>query len=125
MRLETAGDIRRVLDADEPAKAERRLREVVTCYKKTAWQFAAWLDEHVHEPLAVLRIPAAHRRRLRTTNGLERLNKEIRSRTPIATLFPKEASLLRVARLRRPFVDQRRLANRKCLPEDGSQMSHL
>jgi transposase-like protein len=40
---------------------------------------------------------AAHWRRLRTTNGLERLNKEIERRTRVATLFPNEASLLRLA----------------------------
>ncbi len=36
-------------------------------------------------------------RRLRMTNGLERLNKEIKRRTRVATLFPNEASLLRLA----------------------------
>ena len=97
MRPEIASDIRRVFDADEPAEAERRLREVVTRYKKTAPQLAAWLEENVPEALTVLRIPAAHRRRLRTTNGLERLNKEIKRRTRVATLFPNEASLLRLA----------------------------
>jgi transposase-like protein len=40
---------------------------------------------------------AAYQRRLRTTNGLERLNKEIKRRTRVATLFPNEASLLRLA----------------------------
>ena len=35
-------------------------------------------------------------RRLRTTNGVERLNKEIKRRTRVATLFPNEASLLRL-----------------------------
>ena len=35
-------------------------------------------------------------RRLRTTNGVERLNKEIKRRTRVATLFPIEASLLRL-----------------------------
>jgi protein gp37 len=89
--------IRRVFDADEPAEAERRLREVVTRYKKAAPQLAAWLEENVPEALTVLRIPAAHRRRLRTTNGLERLNKEIKRRTRVATLFPNEPSLLRLA----------------------------
>ena len=97
MRPEIAGDIRRVFDADEPAEAERRLREVVTRYKKTAPQLAAWLEENVPEALTVLSIPASHRRRLRTTNGLERLNKEIKRRTRVATLFPNEASLLRLA----------------------------
>lgn len=40
--------------------------------------------------------PPQHRRRLRTTNGLERLNKEILRRTRVATLFPNEASLERL-----------------------------
>ena len=39
---------------------------------------------------------SAHRRRLRTSNMLERLNKEIHRRTRVATLFPNEASLLRL-----------------------------
>ena len=41
--------------------------------------------------------PAEAERRLRTTNGLERLNSEIKRRTRVATLFPNEASLLRLA----------------------------
>lgn len=41
-------------------------------------------------------MPAAHRKRLRTTNSLERLNKDIQPRTRVATLFPSEAYLLRL-----------------------------
>jgi len=37
-----------------------------------------------------------HRRQLRTTNMLERVNKEVKRRTRVATLFPNEASLLRL-----------------------------
>jgi transposase-like protein len=55
------------------------------------------LEENVSEALTVLRVPAAHRRRLRTTNGLERLKQEIKRRTRVATLFQNEASLLRLA----------------------------
>jgi len=97
MRSEIARDLRRVFDADEPAEAERRLKDIVARYQKTAPQLAAWLEQAVPEALAVLNIPASHRRRLRTTNGLERLNKEIKRRTRVATLFPNEASLLRLA----------------------------
>ena len=71
-------DLRRVFDADETVEAERRLKDVVARYQKTAPQLAAWLEQSAPEPLTVLRIPAAHRRRMRTTNGLERLNKEIK-----------------------------------------------
>ena len=41
-------------------------------------------------------LPASHRRRLRTTNLVERLNQEIRRRTRVARLFPNEASCLRL-----------------------------
>ena len=97
MRPEVARDLRRVFDADEPAEAERRLKDVVNRYQKTAPQLAAWLEHAIPEALTVLTIPAAHRRRLRTTNSLERLNREIKRRTRVATLFPNEASLLRLA----------------------------
>ena len=60
-------------------------------------QLAAWIEENVPEALTVLSIPASHRQRLRTTNGLERLNKEIKLRTRVATLFQNEVSLLRFA----------------------------
>jgi transposase-like protein len=40
--------------------------------------------------------PEPHRRRLRATNALERLNRELHRRTRVATLFPNEASLLRL-----------------------------
>jgi putative transposase len=48
------------------------------------------------EDLAVINLPASHRRRLRTTNLVERLNEEIRRRTRMARLFPNEASCLRL-----------------------------
>ena len=55
-----------------------------------------WLEENVPESLTVFRLPAAHRQRLRTTNMLERLNRELKRRTRVATLFPNDASLLRL-----------------------------
>jgi len=53
-----------------------------------------WVDEP--EKITVFDLPEHHRRRLRTTNVLERLNREIKRRTAVATLFPNEASLLRL-----------------------------
>ncbi|GDX96792.1 hypothetical protein LBMAG47_24570 [Planctomycetia bacterium] len=67
------------------------------CLSFFSSSLAAWLEENVPEVLTGLRVPATHRRRLRTTNGLERLNKEIKRRTRVATLFPNEAPLLRLA----------------------------
>ena len=48
------------------------------------------------EGLAVMPEAPRVRRRLRTSNVLERLSKEVKRRTRVATLFPNEASLLRL-----------------------------
>jgi transposase-like protein len=96
-RKEAAADIRTILDAPDRHEAQRRKEQVVQKYLKTAPKLADWLDANVMESLSVFDLPVAHRKRLRTSNLLERINKEIKRRTRVATLFPNEASLLRLA----------------------------
>lgn len=96
MRSEVTADLRNIWNAPDRPAAERLLAEMVQKYQKTAPKLATWLEENVPEGLTVFTLPPAHRRRLRTTNLLERLNKEIKRRTRVATLFPNEASLLRL-----------------------------
>ena len=48
------------------------------------------------EGLTVFELPQKHRKKLRTSNALERLHEEIKRRTRVARLFPNEASLLRL-----------------------------
>lgn len=96
MRAEVARDLRAVLDAGDRTEAQRQLGLVIHKYADTAPKLAAWLEANVPEALTVLELPAAHRRKLRTTNMLERINKEIKRRTRVATLFPNEHSALRL-----------------------------
>lgn len=96
MRGEVAADLRAIFDAPDRAEAERRLELVIRKYGKTAPKLASWLAANVPDALTVFILPPAHRRRLRTSNLLERLNKEIKRRTRVATLFPNEAALLRL-----------------------------
>jgi len=97
MRLDVAADLRAVFNAPDRKEADRQLDLAVDTYEKSAPKLAEWMRDNVPEGLAVFELPAAHRRKLRTTNQLERLNKEIKRRTRVATLFPNEASLLRLA----------------------------
>ncbi len=97
MKSEVAQGLRRVFNAEDRAEADRRLAELVDLHRDTAPRLAAWLEENTPEALTIFAFPAANRKRLRTTNGQERLNKEIKRRTRVATLFPNEASLLRLA----------------------------
>ena len=57
---------------------------------------AAALEEDLEPCLACLAFPLAHQPRLRTTNGLERLNQEIKRRTRVVRIFPNRAACLRL-----------------------------
>jgi transposase-like protein len=60
-------------------------------------ELATWLEETIEEALAVFALPPAHRRRLRTTNGLERYQQEGRRRSRVVRIFPNRASCLRLS----------------------------
>jgi putative transposase len=96
MREEVARDIRAAFDAPDRAEADRRVRLAVDKYRESAPALSAWIESNIPEGLTVFTLPPSHRRKLRTSNLLECLNKEIRRRTRVATLFPNEASLLRL-----------------------------
>ena len=51
---------------------------------------------HTPEILAVYTLPAGHRKRLRSTNVLERYNQELKRRTRVVRIFPNGASCLRL-----------------------------
>lgn len=93
---EVADDLKTVFDAADAEAAQAQLDRVVRKYQKPAPKLATWMEENIPEGFAVLRLPASHRRRLRTTNAIERLNKELKRRTRVASVFPNEASLLRL-----------------------------
>ena len=96
MKREVLDDLKSVLDSADEHIAAEQLRRVVHKYEKSAPKLAEWMDANVPESFAVFRLPPSHRQRLRTTNMEERLNRELKRRTRVATLFPNEASLLRL-----------------------------
>lgn len=96
MKKEVAAALRAVFTASSLHEAKRLLGEMVERYRGIAPKLAVWLEENAAEGLMVYVFPAAHWRLLRTTNGLERVNQEIRRRTRVARLFPNEASCLRL-----------------------------
>lgn len=93
---EVAADIRAIFNAPNRAEAERLLKITVKKYEPGAAKLATWMEENIPQGLTVFDFPAEHRRRLRTTNGVERLNKEIRRRTRVASIFPNEDACLRL-----------------------------
>jgi transposase-like protein len=80
-RAAVATAIRSVFDSPDRASADCRLKEIVTRYAPSAPKLATWMEENLPQGLTVLSLPQAHQKRLRTTNGLERVNQELKRRT--------------------------------------------
>jgi putative transposase len=97
MRKQVAADIRDIFNSPDRVQAQSRLDACVSKYAESAPKLSQWLEQNIPDGLTVFVLPAEHRRRMRTTNMLERLNEEIKRRTRVAGLFPNEASLLRLA----------------------------
>ena len=96
LRKQIAQDLRNVFNAKDLTDANEELKRFVELYQDSAPKIATWAENNIPEGLAVFLLPEEHRKRMRTTNMLERQNKEIKRRTRVATLFPNEASLLRL-----------------------------
>ena len=96
LRPQLAADLRAVFNSSSRTEADAKLRSLAQQHQNSAPHLAAWLEANVPEALTVFLLPPEHRLRLRTSNLLENLNKQIRRRTRVASLFPNTNSLLRL-----------------------------
>ena len=95
-RTPVARQIRGIFNASDAIEAQRLLNAALKGWQLSHPQLAARAEKNLSEGFAVFDLPEAHRVRMRTTNGLERLNKELKRRTRVATLSPNSASCLRL-----------------------------
>ena len=95
MQAEVAADIRAVFNAPGRQQAEQYLSQIVSKYAKVASELADWMETAIPEGLTVFDFPETHRRRIRTSNMLERVNQEIKRRTRVVRIFPNQSSCLR------------------------------
>ena len=95
-RKELAGDLREIFAAPDIESAMRIAGRASERWQSKYPKAAQLIEEHIEQCLAVLAFPASHRQRLRTTNGLERLNEEIKRRTRVIRIFPNRESCLRL-----------------------------
>ena len=96
LKAKVAADIRAIFNADDRAHAEERLKQFVKIYSQSQPKLAAWAEENLPDGFTVFAFPEAHRRRLRTSNACENVNRQIKARTRVVGLFPSEESLLRL-----------------------------
>jgi transposase-like protein len=95
-RKELAEGLRGVFAAPSREVALRLTCELAARWRQSHPRVAEHLEEHIEECLSCLAFPESHRRRIRTTNSLERLNQEIKRRSRVVRIFPNRASCLRL-----------------------------
>ncbi len=88
--------LRRIYDAMTEEDARRFLKETVEEYGSLAPAAVAVLEDGFDDVTTVLSLPLKYRRKLRTSNGLERLNEEIRRRDRVIRIYPNGESAIRL-----------------------------
>ena len=96
LRKTVAAQLREIFNAPTLQLANALLTKMVSSYRKSAPELAAWLEQNVPESFTVFALPKEHRLLLRTSNMAERVSQEIKRRTRVARIFPNPQSLLRL-----------------------------
>jgi putative transposase len=89
--------IRQIFNATDGTEAKARLDEVVDRLRAPAPKVAQLLDDASEELLGFYSFPKDHWPKLRSTNPLERVNKEIGRRSDVVGIYPNDRALIRLA----------------------------
>jgi putative transposase len=96
-RKELGADLRGIFAAPDRRSALDLASSVAQKWREKGHEkIACHIEEHIEECLSCLSFPESHRRRIRTTNGLERFNQELRRRTRVVRIFPNREACLRL-----------------------------
>jgi putative transposase len=96
LQAEVAAQLRLLFEAPDLATARTQRDAIMEDYAGQAPRAMATLEHGFDDATAVLALPAPYRKRLRTTNSLERLNQEIRRRERVIRIFPNRESAMRL-----------------------------
>jgi putative transposase len=89
--------IRPIFNADDREMARELLGEALERMRKPLPKIADLLEEAEEDLLAFYAFPTDHHSKLRSTNPLERFNREIGRRTDVVGIFPNDRALIRLA----------------------------
>ena len=95
-RKDLAAQLRAIFAATSRDTALRLASELADRWRESHPKVSEHIEEHVEECLSCLAFPESHRRRIRTTNGQERLNQEIKRRSRVVRIFPNRQACLRL-----------------------------
>jgi len=96
MREEVAQAIRDIYNCPEIEDARIKVLAFIKEYSNFAPELSNWLEQNIEQCFTVYALPREHRVKLRTSNSLENLNRQIKRRTQIACIFPNVDACLRL-----------------------------
>ncbi|ETA81163.1 IS256 family transposase, partial [Youngiibacter fragilis] len=110
--------IQAILHAPDMGTARLLLMRVLEEYEEKAPKAMRILEEGFDDAVAILSLPEKYRKRLRTTNSVERLNEEIRRRERVIRIFPSRESAVRLLGAVLLEIDNKWAGGRKYLDMD-------
>lgn len=120
MQTEVADDIRTIFTAPDRTTADAYLAKTVLKYEQSASRLSEWMAGNLPEGLMVFSFPGGFRKLLRTTNGVERLHREVRRRARVVSIFPNQASCLRLVSAVLSEISEEWLTGRTYITFEGS-----
>ena len=117
-----SGAIRQIFAAESAAEARERLSAAVAALEKTTPKVARLLEAAEEDLLAFMSFPPEHWRKLRSTNPLERINREIGRRSDVVGIYPNDSALIRLAGSLLIEQNDEWLVMRRYLSEESMQL---
>jgi len=96
MKEEIAFAMRNIFNSPSIKATEAMIKHTINKFERSAPEFVGWLENNISEGLTCLKFPHKHRKKIRTSNGSECINRDIKRKTRVAVLFPNDASALKL-----------------------------
>ena len=93
---EVKQSLNRIYNAKDMEESRRLLKETLTAFESEAPNAMKVLEDGFDDAMAVMSLPRKYRQKFRTSNGVERLNEEIRRRDRVIRIYPNGGSVIRL-----------------------------
>lgn len=91
-----SSELTNMFNSETIEEARKKRDEIIRDYQDIAEKAMSCLDEGFEDAMTVMVLPQNLRKKLRTSNHIERLNKELKRRSKVIDIFPNQESLIRL-----------------------------
>ncbi len=95
-RKEIANDMRSIFSTSSLTDSKELLNRYTKKWEKKSKKMSEWMEEACIESFTYFKFDDIYWKKIRTSNPLERLNREIKRRTKVVSIFPSEESCIRL-----------------------------